>query len=125
MNVVDSSAWLAYFADEPSAKNFHAPIQNIDELIVPVVTVYEVFKVVLRETSENEALQVIAAMQKGTVVNLTTKLAINASKLSLMHKLPMADSLILATAKEHDAAIWTQDIDFKNIPGVNYFPKTK
>ena len=89
MNVVDSSAWLAYFADEPSAKNFHTPIQNIDELIVPVVTVYEVFKVVLRETSENEALQVVAAMQKGTVVNLTTKLAINASKLSLMHKLPM------------------------------------
>jgi len=125
MNVVDSSAWLAYFADEPSAKNFHDIIQNIDELIVPVVTVYEVFKVVLRETSENEALQVIAAMQKGTVVNLTTKLAISASKLSLLYKLPMADSLILATAKEYDATIWTQDVDFKNAPGVNYFPKTK
>ena len=125
MNVIDSSAWLAYFADEPAAKNFHKPIQNIDELVVPVVTVYEVFKVVLRETSENEALQVIAAMQKGTVVNLTTKLAISASRLSLLHKLPMADSFILATAKEYEAAIWTQDVDFKNIPGVNYFPKTK
>ena len=92
---------------------------------MPSITIYEVFKVVLRESSENEALQVIAAMQKGTVVDLTSSLAIAASRLSLQHKLPMADSIILATAKYYNATIWTQVIDFQDIPGVNYFPKSK
>jgi len=123
MNIIDSSAWLSYFADEASAANFHSPIQDIESLLVPVITIYEVFKVVLRETSENEALQVVAAMQKGKVVDLSTTLAISASRLSLKHKLPMADSIILATAKQFDATVWTQDIDFKGIPGVKYFPK--
>ena len=123
MNVIDSSGWLSYFADEPSAKNFHAPIQDIHSLVVPVITIYEVFKVALRESGENEALQAIAAMQKGAVVDLSPKLAIAASKLSLQYKLPMADSIILATAIHYDATIWTQDIDFESIPGVNYFPK--
>ncbi|HIJ78321.1 MAG: type II toxin-antitoxin system VapC family toxin [Desulfobulbaceae bacterium] len=123
MNIIDSSAWLAYFADEPSAKNFHDTIQKTESLIVPVITIYEVFKVVLRESSENEALQVIAAMHKGNVVELSTNLAISASKLSLKHKLPMADSIILATAKQYKATIWTQDIDFKGIAGVKYFKK--
>lgn len=123
MNIVDSSGWLSYFADEPSAKHFQAPLQDIGALIVPVISIYEVFKVILRESSEHEALQAIAAMQKGTVVEFTTKLAIAASKISFQLKLPMADSIILATAKDFNATIWTQDIDFKNIPGVNYFPK--
>jgi predicted nucleic acid-binding protein len=123
VNVVDSSAWLSYFADEPSAGNFHAPIQDTESLIVPVIILYEVFKVVLRESGENNALQVIAAMQKGNVVELTTNLAISASRLSLKYKLPMADSIILATAKQHDATVWTQDIDFEGISGVNYFEK--
>lgn len=125
MNIIDSSAWLSYFADEPTAENFYDTIQDISSLIVPVITIYEVFKVSLRESSENEALQVIAAMQKGTVIDLTPSLAIAASKLSLQHKLPMADSIILATAKQYNATIWTQDIDFKDISGVNYFPKSK
>jgi len=124
MNVIDSSAWLTYFADEPAAPHFHEAIQKIESLVVPVITIYEVFKVVLRESSENEALQAIAAMQKGSVVDLTANLAIAASKLSLQHKLPMADSIILATAKHYNATIWTQDVDFKDIPGVNYFPKS-
>ena len=125
MNIIDSSAWLSYFADEPTAAHFYAPIQELESLVVPVICIYEVFKVVLRESSENEALQAIAAMQKGTVVDLTARLAIAASKLSLQHKLPMADSIILATAKHYNATIWTQDIDFQSIPGVNYFPKSK
>jgi predicted nucleic acid-binding protein len=123
MNIVDSSGWLSYFADEPTAGNFSAAIQETASLIVPAITVYEVFKVVLREASEHEALQIIAAMQKGNVIDLTGNLAIAASKLSLQYALPMADSIILATAKAHSATIWTQDIDFKNIPGVKYFPK--
>ncbi|MBW1675316.1 MAG: type II toxin-antitoxin system VapC family toxin [Deltaproteobacteria bacterium] len=123
MNIVDSSGWLAYFADEPNAKHFLVPLKDTASLVVPAVTIYEVFKVVLRESSENEALQVAAAMQKGTVVDLTVKIAIAASKLSLQYRLPMADSIILATSKLFKAKIWTQDSDFKNISGVKYFPK--
>ena len=123
MNIVDSSGWLAYFADEPNAKLFQTPLKDTASLVVPSITIYEVFKVVLRETSENEALQAAAAMQKGTVVDLTVTLAIAASKISLELGLPMADSVIIATAKAFDAAIWTQDSDFKNIAGVKYFPK--
>ena len=123
MNIVDSSGWLAYFADELNAKHFLTPLKDTPSLVVPSVTIYEVFKVVLRESSENEALQAAAAMQKGTVVDLTVQLAIAASKLSLELALPMADSIILATAKAFEAILWTQDSDFKNIAGVKYFPK--
>jgi toxin FitB len=125
MNIVDSSGWLAYFADEPNAKHFLAPLSDSNLLIVPVITIYEVFKVILRESSENEALQAVVAMQKGTVVGLSAALAIAASRLSLEHRLPMADSIILATAQEFKAIIWTQDSDFKNIGKVKYFPKAR
>ncbi|MDP2842754.1 MAG: type II toxin-antitoxin system VapC family toxin [Acetobacterium sp.] len=123
MNIVDSSGWLAYFADEPSAEHFQIPLQDIESLVVPSITIYEVSKVVLRESGENEALQAVAAMQKGSVVALTTRLAIAASRISLQYRLPMADSIILATAMDSNATIWTQDIHFENIPGVNYFQK--
>ena len=123
MNIVDSSGWLAFFADEPNAKHFLLPLKDSASLVIPAVTIYEVFKVVLRESSENKALQVAVAMQKGKVIDLTAKLAIDASKLSLQHGLPMADSIILATAQVFNATIWTQVSDFKNISRVNYFPK--
>lgn len=123
MNIVDSSGWLAYFADEPNAQHFLPPLSDPDSLVVPVITIYEVFKVVLRESSENEALQAVMAMQKGKVVDLSVPLAISASRLSLEHQIPMADSIILATAQEFKAIIWTQDSDFKNIGNVRYFPK--
>jgi predicted nucleic acid-binding protein len=123
MNIVDSSGWLAYFADEPNAKHFLIPLNDTASLVVPTVTIYEVFKVVLRESGENEALQAAFAMRKGTVVDLTAALAIAASKLNLEHNLPMADSIILATAKEVNATIWTQDSGFKNMDDVKYFPK--
>jgi toxin FitB len=123
MNIVDSSGWLAYFADEPNAKHFLGPLRDSAMLVVPTVTIYEVFKVILRETSENEALQAVVAMQRGTVVDLNAPLAIAASRLSFEHNLPMADSVILATAQEFKAILWTQDSDFKNISNVKYFPK--
>ena len=123
MNIVDSSGWLAYFADEPNARHFLPPLHDAASLIVPTITLYEVFKVIYRESTENEALQAIVAMQKGTVVDLKASLAIAASKLSLEYNLPMADSIILATALEFNAIIWTQDSDFKSIPNVKYFPK--
>jgi predicted nucleic acid-binding protein len=123
MNIVDSSGWLAYFADEPNARHFLTPLNDAEKLIVPTVIIYEVFKVILREAGENDALQAVIAMQKGTVVDLKASLAIVASKLSLEYNLPMADSIILATAQEFNAIVWTQDSDFKNIDNVKYFPK--
>jgi len=123
MNIVDSSGWLAYFADEPNAKHFLTLLRDSASLVVPTVTIYEVLKVILRESSENEALQAVVAMQRGTVVDLSAPLAVAASKLSLEHNLPMADSIILATAQEFKAIIWTQDLDFKSLSNVKYFPK--
>ena len=125
MNIVDSSGWLAFFADEPNAKHFLVPLKDTASLVVPSITICEVFRVVLRESDENQALQTAVAMQKGKVVDLTAKLAVDASKISLQHGLPMADSIILATAHVFDATIWTQDSDFKNVSGVNYFPRKK
>ena len=123
MNIVDSSGWLAYFADEPNAKHFLVPLNNPGSLVVPAITLYEVFKVILRESGENEALQAVVAMQKGKVIDLNTSLALAAARLSLEHQLPMADSIILATAQAFKAIIWTQDIDFKDISKVKYFPR--
>jgi predicted nucleic acid-binding protein len=123
MNVVDTSGWLEYFSGGPNADNFLSPLQDSSSLIVPVITIYEVFKVVLRESTENEALQAIAAMEKGKVIELTTSIAMKASKLSLQYNLPMADSIILSTAQLYGCTIWTQDSDFRDIPSVKFFPK--
>lgn len=122
MNIIDSSGWLEYFSDGPNALHYLPPLNDTATLIVPVLTIYEVFKVVLRESAENEALQAVAAMQKGKIIDLNANIAMDASKLSLQHHLPMADSIILATARAYDCVIWTQDSDFQNIEGVNYFP---
>jgi predicted nucleic acid-binding protein len=123
MNLVDSSGWLEYFSGGPNSDQFATPLQDPSSLIVPVITIYEVFKVVLRESSENDALQIVAAMQKGTIIDLTTSIAMKASKLSLQYRLPMADSIILSTAQSYECVIWTQDSDFKNLPDVKFFPK--
>jgi predicted nucleic acid-binding protein len=122
MNIIDSSGWLEYFSDGPNAIHYLPPLNDTSTLIVPVITIYEVFKVVLRESTENEALQAIAAMQKGKIIDLNANIAMDGSKLSLQHNLPMADSIILATARVYDCVIWTQDSDFQHIEGVNYFP---
>lgn len=123
MNIIDSSGWLEYFSDGPNAKYYLPPLNDTSSLIVPVITIYEVFKVVLRETDENEALQAVAAMQKGKVVELTANIALIAAKLSLQHNLPMPDSIILATAQKYRCVIWTQDSDFQHLENVNYFSK--
>ena len=123
MNVVDSSGWLEYFANGPNAAKFAVPLKDAEALVVPVVIIYEVFKVVLRERGENDALQVVMAMQKGKVIDMTPQLAMSAAKLSLEFSLPMADSMILAAARAQGATIWTQDAHFKDIPGAKYFAK--
>jgi len=123
MNIVDSSGWLEYFAEGPHAAQFAAPLNDPASLIVPVITIYEVFKVVLRESNENAALQAVAVMLKSRVIDLTPAIAMSAARLSHKHHLPMADSIILATAEAFDSTIWTLDADFEGKPGVKYFSK--
>ena len=123
MNVVDSSGWLEYFADAPNANKFAPAIQNTADLIVPTLSLYEVFKRVLQQRSEAEALQAIAVMHQGRVVELNMAIALKAAHLSLELSLPMADSIMLATAWEYQATLWTQDADFKSVEGVKYFLK--
>ena len=125
MNVLDSSGWLEYFSDGPNAELFLPAVEDPASLVVPVVTIYEVFKVLLRERGEKEALQEPLAIQEGLVAPVTVELAVAAAKLSTAHGLAMADSLILATAQAHRATIWTQDAHFEFLPGVKYFPKKK
>ncbi|MCP5522457.1 MAG: type II toxin-antitoxin system VapC family toxin [Verrucomicrobiales bacterium] len=118
-NVVDSSAWLEYLADSDQAAHFEAALEDTENLIIPVVTIYEVFKKVLRERGENEALQVVGQMQSGTVVDVTVSLVLEAAR----HRLPLADSIIYATALQWEATLWTQDADFEGLPNVRFFPK--
>ena len=120
MNVVDSSAWLEYLAAGPNAAYFSAAIENTAELIVPTLILYEVFKRIVQQRSENEALQVIAVMQQGKVVDLDSRTALSAARISIDHQLPMADSVILATARLNNAPLWTQDSHFEGIPNVKY-----
>lgn len=123
-NVVDSSAWLAYFADEPGAAHFAAAIEAVDRLIVPSVCLLEVFKVVLRQRGEGEALQAVAVMQQGKVIDLDATLAIAAATAGVSHKLPLADSVVYATAQAAGAVLWTQDDDFDGLPDVEYVARS-
>ena len=118
-NVVDSSAWLEYFADTPRAKHFAAAIEDTANLIVPAIVVVEVCKKVRRERGEDAALQVAAALQSGTIADIDASLALDASRLNL----PLADSLIYATAQRCNATVWMQDDDFKGLDDVRYFEK--
>lgn len=118
-NVVDSSAWLEYFTNSGRAALFANAIEDVENLIVPVITIYEVFKKILRERGENDALQIASAMQEGRVVDLDRSLALEAAR----YHLPLADSIIYATALRHEATLWTQDEDFKDLPGVRFFSK--
>ena len=123
MNVVDSSAWLEYFADGPNATFFAGPIQDTPTLLVPAIALLEVFKRVFLRRGESAALEVVAQMQQGRVVDLDGALALTAARLGAELKLPLADSVILATARHHDATLWTQDADFEGLEGVKYRAK--
>lgn len=125
MNVVDSSGWLEYFADGPNSDFFGPAIENTDELVVPSISIYEVFKRVLQQREESSALQAIAVMQQGRLADLDTSLALDAARLSIEYHLPMADSIMLGTALLYDAILWTQDSDFSSIDGVKYIEKTR
>jgi predicted nucleic acid-binding protein len=123
MNVVDSSGWLEYFADGPNAEFFAPAVEDVAVLLVPTISIYEVFKRVLQQRGEGEALQAAAMMAQGQEIELDTSLALEAAKLSAEEKLPMADSIMLATAQAYGATLWTQDADFEGMTGVKYVEK--
>lgn len=123
MNVVDSSAWLEYFADGPNAKAFARPIEKTEELLVPSIVLFEVFKRILQQRDEEAALQAAAHMHTGQVISLDADLALSAAKIGHDTKLPLADSVILATARHFDATLWTMDSDFQGRENVKYFAK--
>lgn len=120
MNVVDSSGWLEYFADGRNAAFFAPAIEATAELVVPTLSLYEVFRRLLQQRGEAPALQAVAVMHQGKVVELDASLALRAARLGLELRLPLADSVMLATAQAFDAALWTQDEDFEGREGVRY-----
>lgn len=123
MNLVDSSGWLEYFTDSKNAEFFAPVIENTDELIVSVINLYEVYKKIASEKDDNLATQAIALMQQPKVIDVTNSISILAARLGIKLGMPMADSIIYATARMYDAIVWTQDSDFKNLEGVRYFRK--
>ncbi len=124
MNVVDSSGWLEYFADGPNAAQFAKAIEATSKLVVPTLSIFEVFKRVMVQRGEDAALEAAALMRQGRVVPLDDALALEAARLSVTERLALADSIILATARAHKATLWTQDADFRNVHGVRYLPKS-
>ncbi len=124
MNVVDSSGWLEYLSDGPRAVSFKQAIRDEANLIIPTICLYEVFKITLTRVGEEKALNVIGLMSFGKIVDLDRKTALAAAQVSVKYKLPMADSVIYATAQANEAVLWTQDEHFKGLPGVKLV-KTK
>jgi len=123
MNVVDSSGWLEYFINGKNADFFAPVIENTNEVLVPTISLFEVFKRVLIEKNRDDALEAIAVMKDGHVVDLDDSLALVAAELSYELKLPLADSIILATARANNATLWTQDAHFEGLDGVKYVEK--
>jgi len=123
MNIVDSSGWLEYFAEGSNADFFAPAIEDTANLLVPVICIYEVFKKVLQQRGENQAQIRIGDMKHGKVIEIDESLALSAARLSAELKLPMADSLILATARANNALLWTQDEHFRDLDGVKYIAK--
>ncbi len=120
MNLVDSCGWLEYFADGPKADFYSKALEDPGSLLVPTICLLEVFKRVLQQRGEDAALQAAAAMHQGLLVPLDANLALRAARISRDLRLPLADSVILATAGAYNAIIWTQDAHFKGLEGVRY-----
>jgi predicted nucleic acid-binding protein len=120
VNVVDSSGWIEYLSGGGNAAFFRKPIESEEPLVVPSLGLFEVYRHMLRHIGREEALDVVAAMRSGVVVDLDDRLALEAAELSVETKLALADSIILATARAHDAVLWTQDADFEGLEGVRF-----
>jgi toxin FitB len=123
LSVVDSSAWIEYVTDGPNADFFATAIEATDRLLIPTITITEVFRWVLRERGEHDALQAIALMTQGTVVALDTAISISAARLGHQHRIPLGHGLVLASARAFGAVLWTQDADFAGLTNVQYRAK--
>ncbi len=123
MNVVDSSGWIEYFFDSPRADLFAAAIEDVTKLLVPVVSIYEVHKVLSRKLPAGAVLSCLDVMRQGRVLDLTDKRAVAAADIASKHKLAMADAVIYSMAREFDGTLWTQDADYNGLAGVRYFEK--
>ena len=123
MNVVDSSGWLEYFSKGKNGEFFAPAIKDSTQLLVPTISIYEVYKRIVLQRDEEEALSAVGWMSIGLVADLTQEIALTAADLSVEYKLPMADSIIFATARANNATFWTQDEHFKDLPDVRYIEK--
>ena len=123
MNVVDSCGWLEYITNGANADFFAPAIEAVDELCVPALTLFEVFKRILQQRSEADALRAVALMRQGRLIELNDTLALGAACLSVELKLPLADSIILHTARQQGAPLWTQDAHFEGLVDVRYVRK--
>jgi toxin FitB len=123
VNVVDSCAWLEYFGEGKNASFFASAIEDIANLLVPTVVIYEVFKKVYCERGEDAALQAVALMRQGNVIDLDFTTAIVAATISKERRLPFADSVVYATARTRNAVVWTQDEHFADLQDVTYRKK--
>lgn len=123
MNIVDSSGWVEYFTQGPTADFFIPPVRNVESLLVPSICIYEVFKRLTLSLGEDKAIQAVGIMSYGREIELNRKIAMDAAQISIDLKLAMTDSIILATARVHNATLWTQDAHFKNIDSVKYIEK--
>lgn len=123
MNVVDSSGWIEYYVSGPNAVFFEGPLRDVENLLVPSISILEVYRYVLRKRGRQDALTVAATMRQGRVLVLDEGLAIEAAEIGASHALPLADSIIYASAQSHDATLWTQDADFEGLDGVEFKPK--
>ena len=123
LNLVDSSGWIEFFTDGPNAGMFADPLSEASRLVVPTVSLYEVFRVVLRRRGEDDALRAAALMSRGREIPLSSALALEAARLAHERSLAMADGIMLAAARLTGATLWTQDVDFEGIPHVRYFPR--
>ena len=123
MNIIDSSFWLEYFAGTQAGDIVSDIIEKTDELVVPTITIYEVFKKLLIERNEDDALLAVGYMKQGNVIDLTEELSLSAAGISSNFKLPMADSIIYATSIKYNCILWTLDEHFENLQSVNYFDK--
>ena len=123
MNVVDSSGWIEYLSGGPNAAFFSDPIEGEEALLIPTLSLFEVYRHLLRHLGRDEALNIIAAMRQGTVIHLDDRLALDAAELSVATKLALADSIMLAAARAHDALFWTQDADFEGLENVRLVQK--
>ena len=123
MIVIDSSGWIEFFTDGPLADEYASRLRKLSAIVTPVIVIYEVYKRLKRELSEDDAVIAVSAMQRSQVIPIDQEIALTAADLSLEHRLAMADALVLATARKFQAELVTSGRDFERVAGVTYLPK--